>query len=106
MSVQNQKIVIVNKEAADKEHLFALYNLEVLKTAMNTLKGETFKLWIYLGKNQSQYKFELSVKDAMNWGIKKDAYYSGIDTLQKLGYLVPAEDGSNVFNFNEGGLAQ
>mgnify|MGYP003305426930 CR=1 FL=1 len=50
-SVANQKTIKVQKEQCDKAHLYALYNLDALQYAMIDLKGESFKLWVYLGKN-------------------------------------------------------
>ena len=47
----NQKTITVQKEKCDKQNLYAMYNLDVLQNAMLDLKGETFKLWCYLGKN-------------------------------------------------------
>jgi len=68
---------------------------------MNTLKGETLKLWLYLAKNQDNYQLELSQKALLEWGLKKDAYYTARKKLIEVGYLTPARDGSNIYIFSE-----
>ena len=68
---------------------------------MTALKGETLKLWLYLNKNQSGFQLELSQKACEQWGIKKDAYYTARKKLITLGYLVPKEEGSNIYIFHE-----
>ena len=73
---------------------------------MNDLRGETIKLWLYLSKNQEDYRFELSPKDAAAWGLKKDSYYKAIDTLIEKGYLSPVSEGSNTFIFFEAGASE
>lgn len=65
---------------------------------MNNLKGEQFKLWVYLMMNQNGFEFSLSKKACANWGIKKDSYYRGIDELRAQGYLVEIEPG--IFEFS------
>lgn len=49
--VTNQKTIHTEKEQANKENRYAIYNLNALKSAMLDLKGEAFKLWCYLDKN-------------------------------------------------------
>jgi hypothetical protein len=68
---------------------------------MNTLKGETLKLWLYIAKNQDNYQFELSQKALAEWGLKKDAYYAARKKLIEVGYLTPAQEGSNILIFSE-----
>ena len=79
MSVQNQKIVqIARRTKRDKDNLYAMTNLEALQQAMSTLKGSGLKMWLYLNKNQDNYRLELSRVACEEWGIKKDSYYDGI----------------------------
>lgn len=102
MSYSNQKIVrIGNREKRDAQHIYSTMNIEAMQEAMMELKGETFKLWCYLNKNQEGYQFELSQKECEKWGIKKDAYYAAVKKLVELGYLVPIEEGSNIYVFFE-----
>lgn len=76
-------------------------NLEALQKAMNTLKGSSLKMWLYLNKNQEKYTFELSRAACLEWGIKKDSYYDGFKELVEKGYLVQAREGSNYYIFYE-----
>lgn len=67
---------------------------------MIDLKGETFKLWCYLGKNQNGYEFALSKVDAMNWGMgSKSSYDRAVKELIEKGYLV--ETSPNHYDFYE-----
>ena len=68
---------------------------------MQVLNGSGLKLWLYLNKNQDNYRTELSRVDCAKWGIKKDSYYSAVDELIKKGFLVQDHYGSNVFWFHE-----
>ena len=102
MSVPNQKIVQIGKRTVrDGKNLYATMNLEALQQAMNTLKGSSLKMWLYLNKNQEKYTFELSRAACLEWGIKKDSYYDGIKELMEKGYLVQAREGSNYYTFYE-----
>lgn len=102
MSVPNQKIVqLAHRTARDKNHLYAMMNIDALQAAMQILNGSGLKLWLYLNKNQNNYRMELSRVDCAKWGIKKDSYYSAVDELIKKGFLVQDHNGSNVFWFHE-----
>ena len=68
---------------------------------MNTLKGSSLKIWLYLNKNQERYTFDLSRAACLEWGIKKDSYYDGIKELMEKGYLVQSREGSNYYTFYE-----
>ena len=99
-TVANQKTININKEKSDKQHNYSIYNLDALQKAMQTLKGETFKLWCYLNKNQAGYTFGLSKVDALSWGIGSSASYArAVKELIDLGYLV--ETSSNHYDFYE-----
>ncbi len=112
MSVANQDIVrLGNREPWDKEHIYSRMHIDALQEAMNNLKGETLKLWLYLNKNVDKYELELSQKACEAWGLKKDAYYTAKKKLIELGYLTPVKDGSNIYTFSEkpkqaGGLSE
>lgn len=102
MSVPNQKIVqVAPRTKRDRDHLYATMNINALQAAMRDLKGAHLRLWLYFNKNQDGYKFELSQKACLEWGIKKDSYYSGIEEFIKKGYLIPIHYGSNVYQFYE-----
>ena len=96
----NQKTIRVEKQQSDRANLYAKYNLNALQLAMLSLKGETFKLWCYLNKNQNGYTFALSKVDALNWGIgSKSSYDRAIAELIEKGYLVNIQ--GNSYNFYE-----
>ena len=99
-TVANQKTICVHKELCDKTHLYTIANLDALQYAMIDLKGETLKLWLYLGKNQNGYTFGLSKVDAIRWGIgSKSSYDRAVKELKDKGYLV--EKSKNHYDFFE-----
>lgn len=102
MSVPNQKVVQIGKRTArNGNNLYATMNLDALQQAMKTLKGSSLKMWLYFNKNQEHYAFELSRSDCLEWGVKKDSYYGGIEELIEKGYLVQSREGSNLYTFYE-----
>ena len=99
-TVANQKTIKIQKEKCDKANLYAPYNLDALQSAAIDLKGEAFKLWIYLGKNQNGYTFALSKVDAIKGGVgSKSSYDRAVKELIEKGYLV--ETSPNHFDFFE-----
>ena len=67
---------------------------------MIDLKGEAFKLWCYMAKNQDNYTFALSFIDAVKWGIgSKSSYDRAVKELIAKGYLVMTS--SNHYTFYE-----
>ena len=99
-TVPNQKTVSVQKEKCSAEEKYGMYNLYALQCAMNNLKGEAFKLWVYIGKNQHGYTFGLSKVDAINWGVgSKSSYDRAVKELIEKGYLV--ETSPNHYDFFE-----
>jgi hypothetical protein len=81
-------------------------NLDALRQAMICLKGSGLKMWLYLNKNQDNYRFALSGADCKEWGIKKDSYYDGIKDLIANGYLRQSQPGSNLYIFYENALTE
>lgn len=63
-------------------------------------------MWLYLNKNQENYRFALSQKACEEWGIKKDSYYDGIKDMITHGYLRQSQPGSNLYIFYENALAE
>lgn len=100
-TTSNQRIISVNKEPTDKQHLYTANNLEALDEASGRLlSAGGFKLYIYLAKNQNNYKFALSSKDFMNWsGLGKQAYRTAFNELVKEGYLIQDSEQSNLYYF-------
>lgn len=96
----NQKTIRIEKEQANKDNPYTIYSLNALKSAMLDLKGEAFKLWCYLDKNQNGYTFALSKVDALNWGIgSKSSYDRAVKELIDKGYLFNVS--GNSYNFYE-----
>lgn len=94
----NQKsIELADRIPRNKENIYATINIEALQNAMTNIKGETLKLWLYINKNQNNYKFDLSQKELEKWGLKKDSYYNAINKLIELGYLVVKDNNKMIF---------
>ena len=107
MTFPNQKEVqIAKRTPRDAKHLYSMNNLDALRQAMNCLKGSGLKMWLYLNKNQDNYRFGLSRVDCAEWGIRKDSYYDGIKDLLANGYLRQSQPGSNLYIFYENALTE
>ncbi len=65
---------------------------------MINIKGEALKLWLYIDKNQDNYKFDLSQKELEKWGLKKDSYYAAVNKLVELGYLEVKDNNKMLFH--------
>lgn len=102
-TVENQKIVIVSKESADKEHPYSVINLEAFDVAAASLTTiGSYKLWTYLAKNQNKYKFALSRTDFCRWAsVSKNTYLRAVSDLEDKGFLVAQSDTSNTYTFYE-----
>ena len=101
-SSENQRIVTTGKALCDANHRYTMTNIEAMKRAMNRLKPNAYKLWVYLGKNQDQYTFALSQVDVTDFcGMSRNTYLSAFKELEAEGYLVRDNDGSNHYNFYE-----
>lgn len=100
MAVANQKIVIISQRKDYIKNFSRIHN-DALQIAMQQLKGEHLKLWLYLVKNKDNYTLELSQKALEEWGLKKDSYYRAVETLIKLGYLTQTKGDSNIYTFTE-----
>lgn len=99
-TVANQKTIKTIKEPCNKDNLYSMYNIDAQQAAALDLKGETFKLWCFIGKNQNGYTFALSKVEAMKWGIgSKSSYDRAVKELIEKGYLV--ETSPNHFTFYE-----
>jgi hypothetical protein len=99
-TVPNQKTIQVQKEKSNKDNLYSIFNLKALQHAMIDLKGESFKLWCYINKNQSGHTFALSKVDAISWGIgSKSSYDRAVRELIDKKYLVATSN--NHYDFYE-----
>lgn len=107
MTFPNQKEVQIGERTIrDGKHLYSMNNLDALRQAMNCLKGSGLKMWLYINKNQNNYRFALSRVDCAEWGIRKDSYYDGIKDLIANGYLRQSQPGSNLYIFYENALTE
>ncbi len=101
MPVANQKVVAVNKEATDRNHLYMCVNIDALQKAMQDLTPAQLKVWMYFAKNQNNYVFELSSVAVCGFcNISDKTYREGIKTLVEKRYLVK-RDGSKMYDFYE-----
>ena len=66
---------------------------------MLNLDNSSFKLWLYIEKNQDEFELELSQKACENWGLKKDSYRRAKSELIQKNYLREVEP--DIFEFNE-----
>lgn len=97
MSYPNQKKIIVKKESCDR-YLFAIVSQRALQIAMTKLTTMgSMKLWLYLAKNQNDYKFDLSFADCANFGLKSDAYHAAVKDLIDKGFLQLQHGNTYVF---------
>ena len=100
MSFENQKSIQINKKPCDALNFYAKINLEAMQNAMSRLtKMGSIKLWLYLAKNQNNYKFDLSCAECKKWGLKADAYHAAVKDLVDKGFLF--KDHGNLYIFNE-----
>ncbi|MBQ9673282.1 MAG: hypothetical protein IJV39_01510 [Ruminococcus sp.] len=104
MSYPNQKIVTVAKEKCDKSNLYAKININALQKAMEDLRTNSFKLWVYFAKNRPYHTFALSAVDCKKWGIKTDSFHSAVVDLIKKGYLKQLK--GNEYTFYETALSE
>ena len=104
-TIDNQKIVIVSKAEADKDHPYSVINLEALDSAVATLKNNDFKLWMYIAKNQNHFTFALSRVAFCRWsGTSVSTYHRAVTSLIEKVYLVPSKSNSNTYTFYEAGI--
>ena len=98
-TVPNQKIIKVSKQPCDKQHYYSAINLVAMEEAAINLDAGAFKLWMYFAKNQNNYEFALSSKDAeANFGIKIKQYNNAVAELMNKGYLVNTKGNNYIFN--------
>lgn len=99
--VPNQRVITVHKQKCDKNHTYTANNLEALDEAAGRLTQKaSFKLYIYLAKNQDEYRFNLSSSDFMRWAnVGNTAYNTAFRELVEEGYLIQKEGTKDIYTF-------
>ena len=102
-TVANQDVVEIQKEACDKNNLYAAINLNAMRLAMKDLTPAQFEVWLYFAKNQAGYTFAVSPAAALDeFGIKKDTFQKAKAVLKEKGYLIEnLAKGKNHWIFRE-----
>lgn len=95
----NDKDVITHVQGSGK--LFLEWtDWEYLEAAGRHLKGEAFKVYMYLLSWYGKEKVDYSPTDIKEkWGIGLTTARDALETLIKKGYLIPIEGKSNQYNF-------
>lgn len=102
MASPNQKIIYIGERLPrDVSHPYTEQSVEAMAHAARELSGDRFKVWMYLSKNRDDFVLELSQKDLLKWGVKKDTYQRAVNDLIKLGYLVQIDEERNEWRFDE-----
>lgn len=98
----NQKCVVTKKTQSDKEHTYALVNLEAMFAAACELSDRAFKLYSRLNMHCDGYTYGLSpVEIQRTVGMSEDRYRTAVKELVKKGYLVQSTSQRNLFTFYE-----
>jgi hypothetical protein len=98
----NQRHVIISQLPRDKDNIYAMFNVDALNLAMQNLKHNGLRMWLYLNKNQNGYGFGLSPAAAKKaFGIAESSYHAGVNELIEKQYLVPDEESTNTYIFYE-----
>lgn len=102
MSVPNQRIILIKRVSAEvRKEYFKIGHNQLNKVA-NDLKGNAFKLYIYLANNQNNFILELSSRDFINWsGTSESTYDRAFTELKEKGYLISAPKQKNLWLFQE-----
>ena len=98
----NQKIITVKALPHDKDNIYAVTSIRAMELAMSRLSGNAYKLWHYIQKNQNNYQFALSSKDACGFcgfGKGRGTYNRAIEELINNGYLI--HDKNEYYTFYE-----
>lgn len=103
MAFPNQKIVYIGyREPRSGSHPYTEQSIEAMAQAAKVLSGDRFKVWMYLSKNQDNFRLELSQKAVeKEWGVKKDTFQRAVKDMIDLGYLVEIDKENNEWRFDE-----
>ena len=100
-SYPNQRIITVNKEKCGKDNKYTTNSLAAVDEAAYNLQSKGgFKLYFYIAKNQSEYKFALSSRDFIQWsGLSRQSYSTAFEELEEYGYLIKKDGTDNIYTF-------
>lgn len=100
--VPNQRSVEVKKMSVNKQTKYIINALEAVDNAASYLQSKGgFKLYMYIAKNQNNYKFNLSSSNFCEWsGLSIKAYNTAFTELVEYGFLVEKEHNNYVFYDN------
>lgn len=99
--VANQKIITIHKEPTDRQNPYFILNLEAFYGAIRDLQSEKgIKLYLYLAKNQNEYKTALSSSDFCEWAnCGRTAYNTAVAELIEKGYLINKSGTETIYTF-------
>lgn len=102
MSVPNQRIIYIQRDSDSVKKDFFKIGHKQLNKAAGDLKGNAFKLYIYLANNRDNYRLELSSKDFIQWsGVCDTTYDKAFKELKEKGYLIQSTEKKNFYLFVE-----
>lgn len=102
MPAPNQRIIYIKRDTDNAKKNYFKIGHTPLDKAAKDLKGNAFKLYIYLANNKNNYKLELSSKHYIQWSGSSDGTYDrAFKELKDNGYLEPAKEHKNTFLFVE-----
>ena len=99
--VPNQRVITVNKAPCGGKNKYTLNNLDSLNEAAGRLvQKASFKLYIYIAKNQDKHSFNLSSSHFMKWAnVGITAYNTAFNELVREGYLIQKEGTKVIYTF-------
>ena len=100
-TVPNQRVITIHKEPTNRDNFYATLNLEALSEAVKDLQSQRgIKLYLYLAKNQSEYKTALSSSDFCEWAkCGMTEYNSAFKELEEKGYLINVAGTNTIYTF-------
>ena len=85
----------------NETNIYDKLNIDAISIAMEVLKDSTFKIWLYMAKNQNDFTYPLYMVNVCKFcNISESTYHRGIKELIDNHYLVPTDDGNN-YDFYE-----
>lgn len=98
----NQKIVVTQKTASDKKHLFGVFNINATLSAAQKLTDRAFKLYVRMNLHQDKHTYALSPAEiGTNTGMSNKRYRDAVNELIAKGYLVQNKGHRNMYTFLE-----